>query len=801
MNYKRLLVYITFTISAFAIIHAQTGKVNGYLKDKQTNAPVPFANIIVANTTTGTSSDVNGFFEIGAIGEEFIRLQISSLGYEPLTSEVIHLSRLKTITVYIELTPTSQQIGEIKVTTKPFMQKAESPVSMQSIGIDFIEKSAGANRDIGKVLQSFPGVGSVVSFRNDLIVRGGGPSENRFYLDGIEIPTLNHFSTQGSSGGPVAILNVDFIRSVDYYSGAFPAARGNSLSSVFEFRQIDGNSEKPLFKGSVGASELSFSVNTPLGDKTTLIASARRSYLQFLFKQLQLPFLPTFNDFSFKTKTRFNQKNELTIIGIGAIDQFELNELENPSEETEYILNYLPVYTQWNYAVGAVYKRFVGNSYITLVASRNKLNNQSYKYFNNIETAENLNYDYDSNETENKFRLEFNTRPNNYAINVGTSIDFVDYDNQTYNKVYQNDALTELRYSTQLPITKYAVFGSVSHPYINQRLILNFGIRMDANNYSDNMSNPLNQLSPRLAASFRISSPVTVSASIGRYYQLPAYTTMGYKLTGSSVYVNSDNGLKYISADHYIAGIQYSPDDNVRVSIEGFVKNYNDYPLSVRDQVSLASKGGDFGTFGDEEVTPTSSGKASGFELLFRKQTENGTSIITAYTFVRSRFTDGNNQLVPSSWDSKHILTTTVNQKLKRNWNAGFKWRFVGGLPYTPNDEEKSSMVQAWDAQGRAYLDYSQFNELRLGNFHQLDVRIDKAYDFKTWSLGFYLDIQNFYNRKYNNPPTLIQEKDANGSPIIINPTEPIEQQQYKLKTIQTTSGTLLPTIGILVEF
>jgi len=313
------------------------------------------------------------------------------------------------------------------------------------------------------------------------------------------------------------------------------------------------------------------------------------------------------------------------------------------------------------------------------------------------------------------------------------------------------------------------------------------------------MSNAIDQFSPRISASYRLTSPFTVSASVGRYYQLPAYTTMGYQFNNE--YINRVNGLKYIRADHFVAGIAYKPDENLKISLEGFIKLYDKYPFSVSDSVSLASKGGDFGVFGDEEVTSTSTGRTNGFELLVQQRTKGGLSYMLAYTFVRSEFSDYKDDLVASSWDSKHLLTLTMTQKLKHNWNVGMKWRFIGGLPYTPYDFEKSSMVLAWDARGREYLDYSQFNANRLESFHQLDLRVDKSYFFKQWTFSLYLDIQNAYNSKSNNPANLVQVKDAANQPIIINPSDPVSLQKYQLKELQTTSGTILPTIGIIVEF
>ncbi|WP_439183734.1 TonB-dependent receptor [Carboxylicivirga taeanensis] len=789
-----VLVFITHSFVA------QNATLKGVVKDKYTNEPIPFVNIVVYGTTTGTVTDSVGRFELQNLQPGFIQVQASSIGYKPFITEELNISQVRNNFIEIGLETSSETLGEVQVTASPFAVKPEAPVSLRRIGIDQIEKSAGANRDISKVLQSFPGVGSASTFRNDLFVRGGGPSENRFFIDGIEIPNLNHFATQGASGGPVGILNVDFIREVDFYSSAFPVSKGNALSSVFEFKQIDVQDDKPHFKGTVGASELSLTATAPISEKTEMIASVRRSYLQFLFSALELPFLPTFTDFQFKTKTRINAKNEITFLGVGAIDKFKLNLDAEETEENNYILNYLPVNNQWNYTVGMGYKHFFSESYLSLYLSRNHLNNEAYKYQDNIETAENLLTDYSSDEVENKFRLEYTARPNNFTINIGAGTEYVQYFNDTYNKIFRDDVPMEINYSSELDFFKWSVFGSVSHPFFNDRLTLSLGLRMDANSYSSQMNNLLKQLSPRLSASYLLLPDLYLNMNAGRYYQSPAYTTMGYR-DNEGVLLNKNNGLKYLRSDHLVGGLEYRPDRKTRVTLEAFYKLYDDYPFSVQDSISMASKGGDFGVFGDEEVTSTSKGKAYGAELLVRTRTTKGLNVIAAYTYVRSEFTDWEDKYVPSSWDSRHIFTFTGNKDIGKNWSLGLKWRFVGGLPYTPYDYNKSSLVQAWDAQNRQYLDYSQFNTKRLSSFHQLDARVDKTWYLKKLTLGFYIDIQNLYNQKAAQPPELIQQFDENNRPIIENPNAPFEEQRYLLKELNNTSGTILPTIGLMIEF
>lgn len=797
---KYIYLFLIYSILLPFNLFSQTGILKGSVKDAYTNEAIPFVNIIVFGTTTGTMTDTLGQFEFNQLPTGFIRLQLSSVGYKPLITAEFNISQIRTNFVEIKMESATESLDEIQITASPFAQKPEAPVSLRRIGIDQIEKSAGANRDISKVLQSFPGVASSVTYRNDLIVRGGGPSENRFYLDDIEIPTINHFATQGASGGPVGILNVDFIREVDFYSSAFPVSKSNALSSVLEFKQIDVNNDKANFKGTLGASEISLTSTAPLGEKTGLIASVRRSYLQFLFDALGLPFLPTFTDFQVKTKTRLDTKNEISFIGVGAIDDFALNPSPEATEENQYILSYIPVNEQWNYTIGSSWKHYLEKSYFTLVASRNHLHNRAYKYQNNIEKPENLITDYTSYEIENKLRLEYTARPNDFTINIGSGLEYALYSNKTFNKTFIGDRPKEVNFSSELNLFKWFFFGSVSHPFFNNRLSLSASVRLDANNYSAQMNNLPDQFSPRIAASYMLFPDFYINANAGRYYQNPAYTLMGFRNNAGEL-VNQSNGLKYIRADHYVAGLEYRPNDHTRFTLEGFLKNYDHYPLSVNDSISMASKGGDYGVFGNEEVTPDSKGRAYGVEALVQTRSNKGLSLTSAYTYVRSEFTDYQDTYIPSSWDSRHIFTITLNQKLKRNWDIGFKWRYLGGLPYTPYDEDQSSLVLAWDAQGREYLDYSQFNTKRLPAFHQLDIRIDKSYTFKKFALGFYIDIQNVYNNQAEQAPRLIQVKDSSGDPIVTNPGSSLEEQRYQLKELTTTSGTILPTIGLMFEF
>jgi len=789
-------VFILLMLLSTGLI-AQKGTVKGRIYNAAGNEPVPFANIIIFGTTIGATSDFGGNFNITGIEPGYVRLEVSSVGFEQLVTEDFMVTNQKIFNIDIPLKEVQIKLEEVVVKASPFIRNDDSPVSLKRIGIKEIEKSPGGNRDISKVIQSLPGVASTPAYRNDVIIRGGGSNENRFFLDGVEIPNINHFATQGASGGPVGIINVDFLREVEMFTGAFPANRGNMVSSVFEFRLLDGNKDQHNTKITLGASDLALTFNGPILPKTTFIGSARRSYLQFLFSALGLPFLPTYNDFQFKTKTKFDNKHELTFLGLGAYDKSKLNLKANKTEYQRYLLAYLPEQKQWNYTLGAVYKTFKDNGYHTFVLSRNMLRNISYKYPNNDATQART-YDYLSDEIENKARYENSNQFGNINLVYGAGAEYVEYNNSTVQKIFTNE-LKVINYSSAIEFFKWQAFAQANKAFLNKKLVLSLGVRSDANNYSKSMSNMLSQISPRFSASYALKKNLFINFNTGRYFQTPSYTTLGFRNNG--ILVNKENDIKFIQCDHLVAGIEYLPSPSSKISVEGFYKAYSHYPFSVRDSVAIGAKNVDFGVFGDEEVTSISKGRAYGTELYYKETLFKGFNINLSYTYVRSEFKGITDKYIPSAWDNRHILNITTIKTFTHNWDVGFKFKFSGGAPYTPYDLEKSSYKLAWDTKDQGYLDYKNFNADRLRAFNELDIRIDKQYFYDKWSLMLYADVQNVYGFKAQMPSNLVLQTDANGSPIIINPNDPVNLQKYKLKELESTVGNILPTVGITVEF
>ena len=796
--------YSVFVLFLYSFTAFAQGIIRGQIVNPVNNQPVPFANVLVLETALGAISDEAGFYEILSVPPGLYNIRASFVGYKTSTVYEVQVTLARSVQLDFELSEDASELSEVVVSSE-FSRSEETPLSVRKLNSNEIERYPGGNRDISRVIQSLPGVASTASFRNDIIIRGGAPNENKFFVDEIEVPVINHFATQGSSGGPVGILNVNLIKNVDLVAGGFPANRMDGLSSFFEFSLKEGRRDKMATQLTLGASELTLSNEGPIGEKTTYLFSARRSYLQGLFRLIGLPFLPTFNDFQVKTTTKINDKTELTFIGIGAIDNFVLNQ-DVPADETEderadrlYLLDVLPIQSQWNYTTGLKLKRFRENGFWTFVLSRNMLNNESYKYAGNDESApSNLLFSYISQESENKFRAENSIFGNGYTLKYGVNYQYSRYFINNFDRATLASTDQVIDIESKSNFNQYGAFISGSKNFDNDRLLLTGGIRMDGADFAQTASNPLNQISPRVSLSYQLKSNLFATANAGIYYQKPAYTVLGFQ-DNEGVLVNQENDVRFIRNAQLIAGLEWLvPEKNRRFTAEAFYKRYSNYPSSIRNGIALANLGADFGVIGNEPVASNAAGKAYGIEFLAQQRLFNNFYGIAAVTLVRSEFTNPNTEgFVPSSWDNRFIVSLTAGKRFGKNWEIGARWRFLGGTPYTPFDVEESSLISNWDLRGQAILDFSQINAVRLPAFHQLDLRIDKKYFFKNWNLNWYVDIQNAYNFQAEQPPLLIPLRDDAGN-ILIDSTDP---SRYQLRFLQNTAGSLLPTVGIIVEF
>ena len=308
--------FILQTLFVFAypvLLLGQTGMLSGKVLNAANGTAVSPAKVAIVEIQALEAVDLDGRFSFESLAPGIYTVKFTAPGFEDRIQSEVLITNARPTELIIELEEKVQTSKDVKVTAAPFQRKVESPNSLKTLSATEIERLPGANRDVSKVIAALPGVAARASFRNDIIIRGGSPGENKFYLDGIEVPNINHFATQGSSGGPVGLLNVNFIREVEFYSGAFPANRANGLSSVLSFKQKDGNKDALITNFALGSSDAALTFDGPIGQKGDFIFSVRRSYLQFLFAALKLPILPTYNDYQFKFNFQLNPKKHVRL--------------------------------------------------------------------------------------------------------------------------------------------------------------------------------------------------------------------------------------------------------------------------------------------------------------------------------------------------------------------------------------------------------------------------------------------------------------------------------------------------------
>jgi hypothetical protein len=810
-RFRILFLFVVLIVLPAATFAQEKGFVYGNATDKYTQEPVAGASIKVEGCNDGTFTDSSGNYKLEtSLGTK--NITVTHVGYGSQTKYNIVVNPGNAQMVNFELLPEAKSLSAvvISIDKNKSARAADmvTPMSTQKLTSEEIKSNPGGNFDVSKVIQVLPGVsGGSQANRNDIIVRGGAPNENVYYLDGIEIPVLNHFQTQGASGGATGILNVSFIDDVQLSSSAFDSRYDNALSSTIVIKQRQANPEKVSGNIRLSASEVAATLEGPVNGKTNFMASVRRSYLQYLFQALDLPICPQYWDFQFKVTRNIDKKTTLNIIGIGAIDKFRLAVPKKSSPENEYILRSNPDIDQWTYTVGASLKRLLNNGYMNVALSRDVFNNQANQFEDGQIAPDTRTLGLNSTETENKLRVDVNKFVNGWKFSYGIMAQYVDFKNNLFNRVSneikdQNGNVISpaftVNFDSHINFFKYGAFTQVSKRFFDNKLLLSGGVRTDMNSFTKDGTNPLKNLSPRLSFSYNIIPKWDITGSIGSYYKIPVYTNLGFK-NNSGILVNKD--MEYIHSVHYALGFQFLPKNDFRLTLEGFYKKYFHYPVSERTGISLANQGADYSAVGNEAVLSNGKGTTYGVELFVQQKLIKNTFYALSATLYNSEFSGADGVLRRSSWDFGYLVSATLGQKFKRNWELGFKYRLAGGAPYTPFDLVASRANYITTGVGTP--DYNAINSLRLKPFQQVDLRIDKKYNFKRTSLDLYLDLQNILVFKTEGQPYYTFKRKADNSGFETTDGNPVKADGSNAIPVilRNDNTSLLPTIGFIFEF
>src|SRR6056297_21676 len=748
--------------------------------------PIGGASVFLEGTVLGAQTDFDGNYEIRGVAPGSYNLIASYLGYGSQTQFNIIVRSKGTPNYDFRLEEAAEQLDEVVLSNANIISRPkETPLSTQTLSAVEIATYPGSNNDVVQVAQTLPGVSpSIGGFRNDLIIRGGAPNETVYYLDGMEIPNINHFATQGSAGGPVGLINVSFIDNVTLSTSAFNARYDNPLSGVLQFEQRNGNNRNFAGNFRLSASEAALTLEGPLFkkeadvSKTTFLASVRRSYLQFLFQVIGLPIKPDYWDYQFKVNHELDDYNSITFLGLGSIDDFSVNPPDEFDPDQQATLDQTPFIQQRTNTMGVTWRsRFKNNNgFMLTTLSNNTLANDFTRYSDPVNETGVI-FGNDARESETKLRYELTQFFDGWKLSTGLNLQHSDYSNTT------NDVRNNLVFDTKIDFVKYGIFANVTRSFVDNKLDLSFGFRMDDDTFTEN-DNLLSTFSPRMSASYEFAPNWRLNGSLGRYFKIPPYTILGFRNNADEL-INRNS--EYTLSDHLVLGLQHYFTPSSSISLEGFYKRYEDYPVSVRDGVSLANKGGGFEVLGSEPIETVGKGRSYGAELQFQQKLSNNFYGIFAYTWFYSEFTGfDTNNFIPSVWDSRHLVSFVGGYKFNRNWELSSRYRFAGRTPFVPADLDATLANYP-----EVILDYSRLGENKLEIFSALDVRLDKKWNFEKFALNLFIEAQNILGQNNPSPPEYGLNRDASGTVV----------QPRALAIIEQDPGSVIPGIGVVIDF
>jgi len=736
------------------------GKVFGTVIDAVTNQPIYGANVILVGTIYGASTDIEGNFSIQNLPKGTYQVRASLIGFQSVTKTDIVVSNAKPVQVDFELIEAVQQLAGVTVKSDYFKKDPNNIGSLRSFGYEEIRRAPGGFEDVVRALSILPGVAQAEAGRNDLIVRGGAPSENLYIVDGIEVPNINHFGSQGATGGPLSYINLDFVKETTFSTGGFSSLYGDKLSSVLKIDLRDGRKDRFGGKATISASQFGLNIEGPLSSNSNFLFSARRSYLDFIFKAAGFGFVPEYYDALTKFHYHPDPANSFTFLFVGAFDNVKFF---NNTEDQRFNNSRVLGSDQQQYVTGVTYRHLFNNGFFNIILSRN------YVDYNTVQRDSLLNPVFlnESGEAENRIKagIVYKMSSNN-EINAGIDYKYIKF---TADILFPNfkttfgDVLPINKLKTDDRYSKFAAYLNHSMLWFD-RLRTNIGARLD-------YFNPLETktyFSPRFSVSYSVDDLTDINFSTGIYYQSPSYIWLSVG--------DYNKKLKALKAVQYVAGIDRKLSDDAILKVEGYYKDYSDYPASLlRPYLVLANTGAgfsgsddNFASFGLEPLASLGKGFARGVEIsLQKKYSDKPYYGILSLTYNQSKYTalDGIERI--GSYDQTWIFNISGGYKINDYWEASMKFRYSTAKPYTP-----------FNPDGTQYV--SEYNTLRTSANNSLDIRVDKRWFFEKWTLITYIDIQNVYNNKN---------------------TSGVRWNAREKKAENSSSIGLLPSIGVSAEF
>jgi len=691
----------------------KTGSISGEVRDAITQQPLPGANVFVLGTAIGATSDDKGYYVIKNIAPGKYHVKAAIIGYESSNNPDVVVMPQRNKMISFNLKASIIEMDVVTIQSDYFAKPTENVVSIRTLSPEEIRRSPGSAEDIFRVMQSMPGVATAGGKSAQLIVRGGSPDENLTLLDNIEIYNPIHFARTGESMGIISIVNPALLEKVDFLTGGFPAKYGDKMSSVFDMTLQNGNKE--LYNMDVNANIAGFGVTVdgPLVENSSMIFSLRRGFFDLLTSLLNKPVAPRYYDAVGKITYDLNPNNRISLVGFYYLDQIDkLGSTKESSAMSKYDylarddygsamgLNWRSLISQHAFALTTV--SFTGNGWTTRQGSET---NRALRGEDILEK-----------EFTVKSELTYQFSPV-LDLKIGGLVKMIDSKNESWtpeDTTRSGVIIPAARISYIPDMTSKATLYVQSSYRIVRPVTISAGLRFDRFALT-NESN----ISPRLALSYRFLESTSLNLVWGKYIQSPA----SYQISPDP----RNLSLKSSTAFHYVAGLEHRLADDTRATVEVYHKELSNLVVDPDSSNLLLNTG---------------SGYARGVELSLQKKFTDGFVGSASYSYSVSKRRDNSTQaLYDFEFDRPHIINLIAGMEVGEGWQIGAKFQYASGNPYTP-------VVSAVMKNGVYYVVDGGYNSARYPAYHKIDVRIDKKFQFSSWTLTAYLDLWNVYNRQ-----------------------------------------------------
>jgi hypothetical protein len=713
------------------------GLITGTVIDQGTRQPLADVQVAVTGTSLTAVTDANGRFRLANVPVGTRTLRLARIGYAPRSVTDLLVNPGRPTQTAVALDPAATQISDVRIVAGGSTTDAPRtmPNSRITMSYEEIRRSPGAVGDVSRLVQAMPGVvpGSDDS-RNDIIARGGSPMENLMLIDGIEVPNINHFAGQGTTGGPIGMINTELVRDATFMAGGFGPRFGNRLSSVLDIALREGNGDRWRSEIDVSTAGAGLIGEGPLGQKGTLILSARQSFLDLLAPALGLTAVPYTTNFQLKAAFRPDARNEVKLIGLGGFDRIDFVSRADDPEDGDPPGTTRVRGDRWT--GGASWQRLLGSRGVgTLVTSLTSSGNNVRV----IELALGETPVFRNRARELEYVVRYDAQlafPGVVDVAAGASARRLTLGSRLASPFGVNNPYSASPGRVDTVEIDASTSADIGGAYVEFSRTLG---RLDlaASSRVDHFAlAAATRLSPRATATVRLTDGLALSGTWARYHQ---QVPLVY-----SANVAANRTLAPMRADHGVVALRWTPRSDLLVSVEGFDRRYTDYPVAeAYPQLSLANTGDQVSI--DALIFPMRSagtGRSRGVEL-FAQQKFTG-SLYGQVSYTRSRV---EHRALDGIWraggyDTPNIFTAILGAKRGTAWEFSTRGSYTSGRPRTPVD------LVASTAQNRLVFDAARLNSERTPVFARLDVRVDRRFAVgRTW-LSMFFEIQNITNRQ-----------------------------------------------------